>query len=257
MKKRETTVKTIKNLREKFDWIDDEKDSFNVPGSVYDFSQVDLSSMYRKRDKLKRAQEILDRKLNKKVINMLDAAESEERVLEQNLATLARRKDDLEKVIYDLNNKKEIKLEECFRSVRKNFEKIFSLLLKASDIKATLRPVNSKEGITSGISIKVAVGNTWKQSLSELSGGQRSLLALSLILAIAKRNPAPIYILDEIDAALDISHTFNIGKMLKDQFNSSQFIIVSLKDGMFKNANVLFRTEFVGGVSKVRVVGGN
>jgi len=258
MKNRESTVDTIKNLREKFTWIDDEKDSFNVPGSEYDFSQVDLTSLYKKRDKLKRAQEILDRKLNKKVINMLDAAESEERDLEQKLTKAARGKEHLEKAIPDLNNKKESKLEECFKSVRENFEKIFSLLLKGtSAIKATLRPVNAKEGISSGIAIKVAVGNTWKESLSELSGGQRSLLALSLILAIAKRNPAPIYILDEIDAALDINHTLNIGKMLKDQFSSSQFVIVSLKSGMFQNANALFRTEFVGGMSKVRKVRGS
>ena len=49
----------------------------------------------------------------------------------------------------------------------------------------------------SGLEIKVAFGGVWKQSLSELSGGQRSLLALSLILAMLLFKPAPIYILDE------------------------------------------------------------
>ncbi|KAI8005609.1 Structural maintenance of chromosomes protein 2-1 [Camellia lanceoleosa] len=61
---------------------------------------------------------------------------------------------------------------------------------------------------------------TWVKSLSELSGGQRSLLALPLILALHLFKPAPLYILDE-------------------------FIVVSLKEGMFNNANVLFRTKFV------------
>ena len=51
--------------------------------------------------------------------------------------------------------------------------------------------------------------------MSELSGGQRSLVALSLILAMLLLKPAPIYILDEVDAALDLSHTQNIGSMLK------------------------------------------
>ena len=50
-----------------------------------------------------------------------------------------------------------------------------------------------------------------------------------------------MYILDEIDAALDLSHTQNIGKMLKTHFPQSQFIVVSLKEGMFQNANVIFR----------------
>jgi structural maintenance of chromosome 2 len=62
-----------------------------------------------------------------------------------------------------------------------------------------------------------------------------------------------MYILDEIDAALDLSHTQNIGKLLKTRFKTAQFIVVSLKDGMFNNANVLFRTKFVDGVSKVDV----
>merc|ERR1712087_364659 len=102
-----------------------------------------------------------------------------------------------------------------------------------------------------GLEIKVGFGGVWKNSLSELSGGQRSLLALSLVLALLLFKPAPMYILDEIDAALDLSHTQNIGQMLKAHFQHSQFIIVSLKEGMFTNANVLFKTRFVDGCSTV------
>lgn len=60
-----------------------------------------------------------------------------------------------------------------------------------------------------------------------------------------------MYILDEIDAALDLSHTQNIGHMLKTHFSKSQFIVVSLKEGMYNHANVLFKTKFVDGVSNV------
>ena len=95
--------------------------------------------------------------------------------------------------------------------------------------------------------------------------GQRSLVALSLVLAMLKFKPAPIYILDEVDSALDSSHTQNIGMMIKNYFTTSQvrtlfilsqlklfqFIIVSLKEGMFSNANVIYRTKFVDGTSKV------
>lgn len=52
----------------------------------------------------------------------------------------------------------------------------------------------------------------------------RSLVALSLILALLLFNPAPLYILDEVDAALDLSHTQNIGQMLKTHFRHSQVI---------------------------------
>jgi structural maintenance of chromosome 2 len=98
--------------------------------------------------------------------------------------------------------------------------------------------------------MRVAFGGVWK-NLGELSGGQKSLLALSLILSLLLFKPAPMYILDEIDAALDLSHTENIGRMLQKHFRFSQFIIVSLKEGMWKNANVVFKTKFVDGTSRV------
>ena len=105
--------------------------------------------------------------------------------------------------------------------------------------------------IIDGLEVCVSFAGVWKDSLSELSGGQRSLLALSLILALLLFKPAPMHILDEVDAALDLSHTQNIGVMLKQHFPQSQFIVVSLKEGMFNNTNVIFRTKFVDGVSAV------
>jgi len=91
----------------------------------------------------------------------------------------------------------------------------------------------------------------WKESLSELSGGQRSLVSLSLVLSLLLFKPAPMYILDEIDSALDLSHTQNIGEMIKTHFTQSQFIVISLKEGMFNNANVLFTVKNVNGASVV------
>lgn len=78
------------------------------------------------------------------------------------------------------------------------------------------------------------------------------MLALSLILALLKYQPAPLYILDEIDSALDLSHTQNIGIMIKRFFKNSQFIIVSLKEGLFQNANVLYKVQFADNRSQVK-----
>jgi hypothetical protein len=54
-------------------------------------------------------------------------------------------------------------------------------------------------------------------------------------MALLQFKPAPMYILDEVDAALDLSHTQNIGRLIKTRFKGSQFIVVSLKDGMFQS----------------------
>ena len=156
-------------------------------------------------------------------------------------------------MIQELDVKKAQALQSTWVKVNRDFGSIFSMLLPGTHAK--LEP---PEGATvaEGLEVRVAFNGVWKESLTELSGGQRSLLALSLILALLLFKPAPMYILDEVDAALDLSHTQNIGLMLRTHFSASQFIVVSLKEGMFNNANVIFRTRFVDGVSAVaRTVG--
>ena len=112
--------------------------------------------------------------------------------------------------------------------VNRDFGSIFAMLLPGCHAK--LEP---PEGccVNDGLEVKVAFNGIWKESLTELSGGQRSLLALSLILSLLLFKPAPMYILDEVDAALDLNHTQNIGMMLRTHFKNSQFIVVSLKEG--------------------------
>jgi len=70
-------------------------------------------------------------------------------------------------------------------------------------------------------------------------------------MALLQFKLAPMYILDEIDAALDLSHTQHIGTLFRTRFRGAQFIVVSLKEGLFTNANVLFRTRFRDGTSIV------
>ena len=65
-----------------------------------------------------------------------------------------------------------------------------------------------------GLEVKVAFGSVWKQSLTELSGGQRSLLALSLILAMLLFKPAPLYILDEV-SHLSHAHSPDVWLVLR------------------------------------------
>jgi structural maintenance of chromosome 2 len=184
-------------------------------------------------------------------------------------------KKKIKSVIEELDVKKKSELQRTWVKVNRDFGSIFSTLLPGASAK--LEPPEGMEA-WEGLEVKVAFGDAWKESLSELSGGQRSLLALSLILSLLLFKPAPMYILDEVDAALDLSHTQNIGNMLKTHFSQSQFIVVSLKvspfvnsfilpihdltqlplfqEGMFNNANVIFRTKFVDGVSTVaRTIG--
>jgi len=144
----------------------------------------------------------------------------------------------LERVIQTLNERKEVDLQRTVLAVGENLRKVFSALLPGAE--ADLQPVITGKG-RKGLEFKVSFSGVTKTNLNELSGGQRSLLALSFILALLKCKPAPIYIFDQIDAGLDLEHTQSIGNMLRRHFSESQFVVVSMKEVMLSNANTLCR----------------
>ncbi|XP_047058736.1 structural maintenance of chromosomes protein 2-1-like [Lolium rigidum] len=238
----------VDKLMEKYTWIATEKQLFGRSGTDYDFASCEPHKAREELENLQAQQSGLEKRVNKKVMAMFEKAEDEYNDLISKKSIIENDKAKINKVIEELDEKKKETLKVTWLKVNKDFGSIFSTLLPG-----TMAKLDPPEGGTflDGLEVRVAFGTVWKQSLSELSGGQRSLLALSLILALLLFKPAPLYILDEVDAALDLSHTQNIGRMIKAHFPQSQFIVVSLKEGMFNNANVIFRTKFVDGVSTV------
>ncbi|PAN27004.1 hypothetical protein PAHAL_5G052900 [Panicum hallii] len=238
----------VDKLVEKYSWISTEKQLFGKSGTDYDFESCEPHKAREELENLQAQQSSLEKRVNKKVMAMFEKAEDEYNDLMSKKNIIENDKAKIKKVIEELDEKKKETLKVTWLKVNKDFGSIFSTLLPG-----TMAKLDPPEGGTflDGLEVRVAFGTVWKQSLSELSGGQRSLLALSLILALLLFKPAPLYILDEVDAALDLSHTQNIGRMIKAHFPHSQFIVVSLKEGMFNNANVIFRTKFVDGVSTV------
>lgn len=238
----------IKGLEDKYEWIIEDREHFGARNTRYDYSKEDPKEAGQKLAKLQENKEKLSRNINQEAMMLL---EKEEEHYKKIMERRSKVEDDKNKILDSIKNmdmKKVENLKRAWEEVNANFGSIFSTLLPGAQAK-----LDPPDGISflKGLEVKVGFNGVWKESLTELSGGQRSLVALSLILAMLKYKPAPLYILDEVDAALDLSHTQNIGGMLKSHFRNSQFVIVSLKDGMFNNANVLFRTKFVDGVSGV------
>jgi len=230
-------------------WIAQEKSFFGNKDTEYDFG--DNFNEEKESDKLTKIKEensILKRKVNMKVDMLSDQYEKEYQELMKKKEIITKDKKNIEEAIKEMDIKRKDAIEDIFTHVNKELNSIYSTLLPGAGSK--LEKLEGKS-VMDGLELKVCFNNQWKKSLSELSGGQRSLLALSLILALLVYKPAPFYILDEIDAALDLSHTQNLGIMIKQHFPQSQFIVVSLKDGMFNNSNVLFRVSFSDGTSKV------
>jgi structural maintenance of chromosome 2 len=239
----------VNSMEKEHEWIATEKEFFGEVGSDYDFEARNAKKVMKNMAALKIRQEALEKKINRKVMGMIQRAEKEYTDLIQKKRSLEDDRHKIEEVIATLDIKKKTAIEKTWAKVTEDFGAIFTDLLPGTSAK--LEPEDGKS-VIDGVRVRVAFSGVWKESLSELSGGQRSLVALSLILALLRFKPAPMYILDEVDAALDLSHTQNIGMMLRKHFTNSQFVVVSLKEGMFNNANCIFRTKFVDGMSTVR-----
>ncbi|XP_005061195.1 PREDICTED: structural maintenance of chromosomes protein 2 [Ficedula albicollis] len=243
----DAAAKVAKMLKE-YKWIASDKPLFGQPNTAYDFKNSNPKEAMQKLQKLQEHKEKLGRNVNTRAMNMLSEAEERYNDLMKKKRIVENDKTKILAVIEELDQKKKQALEIAWKKVNEDFGSIFSTLLPGA--RAVLAATKT-HNVFVGMEFKVALGKTWKENLTELSGGQRSLVALSLILAMLLFRPAPVYILDEVDAALDLSHTQNIGQMLQTHFRHSQFIVVSLKDGMFNNANVLYKTRFVDGVSTI------
>ena len=237
-----------KKLKKENQWIESEMNFFGMKGTDYDFSKINIKEECKKLEKLKEDNAVLKRKVNMKVESMAEQYDKEYENLIKKKDIIAKDKLNIEKAIEELDKKRKEALKKVFAQASDNLNKIYKTLLPGT--MAKLEQIDQYD-LMKGVHLRVAFNGVWKQSLAELSGGQSSLLALSLILALLRFKPAPIYIFDEIDAALDLSHTANLGLMLKQEFPQSQFVVISLKDGMFSNANVLYRVSYVDGSSKV------
>uniref|UniRef100_A0A8C5TL28 Structural maintenance of chromosomes protein n=1 Tax=Malurus cyaneus samueli TaxID=2593467 RepID=A0A8C5TL28_9PASS len=243
----DAAAKVAKMLKD-YKWIASEKQLFGQPNTAYDFKSNCPKEASQKLQQLQERKENLGRNVNTRAMNVLSDTEERYNDLMKKKRIVENDKTKILAVIEELDQRKKEALDIAWKKVNEHFGSIFSTLLPGA--RAML--VTSKtHNVLNGMEFRVALGNTWKENLTELSGGQRSLVALSLILAMLLFRPAPVYILDEVDAALDLSHTQNIGQMLQMHFRHSQFIVVSLKDGMFNNANVLYKTRFVDGVSTI------
>lgn len=121
-------------------------------------------------------------KVNPKAMTMYEKVEADYGHLAEKKRIVECDRDKIQRVITELDEKKRAALEATWRKVGKDFGSIFSTLLPGTSAK--LEPPEDAGSFMDGLEVRVAFGGVWKQSLTELSGGQRSLLALSLILAL-------------------------------------------------------------------------
>lgn len=239
-------ISTMKEAKGHYDWIDNETRRLQVIANNPDPDLELCVSKIAECDA--RLAELRSKGADANIIQQADMLRNHDAMLESKIRKIEKDKLKIQETTNKLDSYLKLELEKTYQHVSNEFGEIFNLLLPGSSAK--LVKVDDND-ITKGLEVKVQLGSVWKESLVELSGGQRSLIALALIMSLLQYKPAPMYILDEVDAALDLSHTQSIGQLIKTKFKGSQFIVVSLKEGMFTNANRLFKVRFQDGRSVV------
>ena len=139
---------------------------------------------------------------------------------------------------------------DSFRAINENFGRVFAELFGGGE--ASLMLEDESDVLSSGIGIRVAPPGKVIKNLEALSGGEQALVAISIYFAILAVNPAPFYILDEIEAALDDANVVRFAQYLRQVSDKTQFIVITHRRGTMEAANVLYGvTMQEDGVSKL------
>ena len=125
-----------------------------------------------------------------------------------------------------------------FTTISTKLKEMYQMLTLGGD--AELELVDSLDPFTEGVLFSVRPPKKSWKSVSNLSGGEKTLSSLSLVFALHHYRPAPLYVMDEIDAALDFRNVSIVGNYIKERTrDSAQFIIISLRNNMFERADRL------------------
>ena len=169
--KEQVAVKqNLTQMESEYDWITDEKEAFGRPNTAYDFQGQNIAESKSSLKNLTERFQGMKKKINPKVMNMIDSVEKKEASLKNMMKTVIRDKRKIEETITSLDEYKKEALQKTWEKVNGDFGAIFAELLPGSF--ARLDPPEGKT-IGDGLEVKVCLGKVWKQSLTELSGGQR------------------------------------------------------------------------------------
>jgi len=150
----------------------------------------------------------------------------------------------------DLNKERLETFLEGFEHIQRYLKQTFRMLTASGD--ASLELEDSHDPFNEGVIFSCRPPDKQWCSITALSGGEKTLASLALIFAIHQYDPAPIYVMDEIDAALDYRNTKIIAKYLEGCTKSAQFMIVSLRPQLFDSADNLFGVYKIKDVTQVQ-----
>ena len=142
--------------------------------------------------------------------------------------------------INEINTTATERFNQTFEKVRKNFQLVFKTLFSADDLCDLIIEKDAEDPLEARIEIKAQPRGKRPSSISQLSGGEKTLTAIALLFAIYLVKPSPFCVLDEVDAPLDDANIERFAKMIKEFSNDTQFIIITHNKKTMSKAEMMY-----------------
>jgi chromosome segregation protein len=189
-------------------------------------------------------------KINPLALEEYSSLEERLKYLAEQLEDLKKSKKDLLDIIKEVDDKVQEIFEEAYSDTAREFEKIFARLFPGGEGRLVL--TDPSDLLNSGVDVEARPPGKRIKRLSLLSGGERSLTAVALLVAIFKARPSPFYVMDEVEAALDDANLGRLLGVLEELRKDSQLIIITHQKRTMEIGDALYGVTMRGdGVSEV------
>ncbi|MFD3945556.1 chromosome segregation protein SMC [Streptomyces sp. NPDC058579] len=189
-------------------------------------------------------------KVNPLALEEFAALEERHQFLSEQLEDLKKTRADLLQVVKEVDIRVEQVFTEAFRDTARQFEGVFSRLFPGGEGRLILTDPDNM--LTTGVDVEARPPGKKVKRLSLLSGGERSLTAVAMLVSIFKARPSPFYVMDEVEAALDDTNLQRLIRIMQELQESSQLIVITHQKRTMEVADALYGVSMQGdGVSKV------
>ncbi|MEU0408768.1 chromosome segregation protein SMC [Streptomyces griseorubiginosus] len=189
-------------------------------------------------------------KVNPLALEEFSALEERHKFLSEQLEDLKKTRADLLQVVKEVDERVEQVFTEAYRDTAREFEGVFSRLFPGGEGRLILTDPDNM--LTTGVDVEARPPGKKVKRLSLLSGGERSLTAVALLVSIFKARPSPFYVMDEVEAALDDTNLQRLIRIMQELQEASQLIVITHQKRTMEVADALYGVSMQGdGVSKV------
>ncbi|MFJ5796853.1 AAA family ATPase [Streptomyces decoyicus] len=189
-------------------------------------------------------------KVNPLALEEFAALEERHQFLSEQLEDLKKTRADLMQVVKEVDERVEQVFTQAYHDTAREFEGVFARLFPGGEGRLVL--TDPDDMLATGVDVEARPPGKKVKRLSLLSGGERSLTAVALLVSIFKARPSPFYVMDEVEAALDDTNLQRLIRIMEELQESSQLIVITHQKRTMEVADALYGVSMQGdGVSKV------